>query len=154
MSNPVELVLLSTVEAGIKFAFSPAGNPLTLSETVPVKPLTGVIDSVYAVLSPTGAVAALGDADSEKVGGVPTVKFTPALTRFAAVVTMTFPVVAFDGTVAVMLVSLQLLIVAAVPLKLTPPTTFWFAPNPLPLMVTCVPTDPFGGCRLRICGMT
>ncbi len=88
------------------------------------------------------------------VGAAVTVKFTPLQTRFEALVTTTFPVDAPAGTVVVMTVSLQVPIVALTPLKVTPLTTFWLCPKPLPLMVTGVPTGPMGGCRLRMLGDT
>src|SRR5208337_1952332 len=61
------------------------------------------------------------------------------------IATTTLPVVAPLGTFTVMLVSAQLLAVpAAVPLNVTVQIV-WFQPNPLPVMVTCVPTGPDAG---------
>lgn len=66
------------------------------------------------------------------------------------VVTVTGPVVAPVGTVAVMLVLLQEVIVAFDPLNSTVPCV---PPKPLPLMTTEPPTGPFGGARLEITGL-
>jgi hypothetical protein len=53
------------------------------------------------------------------LGGGTTVKFTPLLARRPRRVTTTFPVVAPEGTVATMVVALQLVTAALVPLKVT-----------------------------------
>src|SRR6266403_3782836 len=80
----------------------------------------------------------------------PTVKFTPLLATPPAVTT-TFPVVAPAGTAATMLVGLQLVGGAAVPLKLTMllPCD---APKFAPAIVTEVPTGPEVGLRLVTLG--
>src|SRR5947209_19525211 len=79
--------------------------------------------------------------------GVPaTVKLTPLLAVPPAFTT-TLPVVAPLGTVAVMLVALQLVAVAVVPLNLTVLLP-WVAPNPLPLIVMEAPTAPEFGDRV------
>ena len=69
-------------------------------------------------------------------------------------VTITLPVVAVAGMGATMLVPLQLVGVAATPLKfrvLDP----CVAPNPVPVMVTFVPTTPDAGETLVIvCALT
>lgn len=61
------------------------------------------------------------------------------------------PEVAPPGTAATMLVALQLVALAAVPLKVTvlPPCV---APKFAPLMVTAVPTTPEVGFRLEMLG--
>lgn len=87
----------------------------------------------------------------EIVGGPVTVKGTPLLAAPPTAVTTTFPVVAPAGTVAVMLVSLQLLMPPAVPLKLTPPCE---DPKFVPEMTTEVPTAPAFGERLVMFGGT
>ena len=56
-------------------------------------------------------------------------------------VTTTLPVVAPLGTGAVMLVALQLIGAATVPLKVTVPLT-WLVPKVVPVMVITVPTAP------------
>src|SRR5215469_601202 len=75
-----------------------------------------------------------------------TVKLTPLLAR-PPTVTTTLPVVAPAGTVTAMLVLLQVLAVAAVPLKVTvlPPCV---APKFVPVIVTGVPTVPEVGLRV------
>jgi hypothetical protein len=76
-----------------------------------------------------------------------TVKATPLLaTEFT--VTTTFPLVAPFGTVVVMLVEFQAVVVAVVPLYVTDPVD----PNPIPDMVTEAPTGPELPLRLFIPG--
>src|SRR5437016_7913170 len=80
-------------------------------------------------------------------GAEPTVKFTPLLAT-PPTVTTTLPVVAPLGTDATMLVALQLVVLAAVPLKVTVPVV----PKLAPVMVTAAPTGPEVGFRLVIVG--
>jgi len=68
-------------------------------------------------------------------------------------VTTTFPVAAPLGTGTLMLLALQILGVAATPLKVTELRP-WVAPKPLPVMVTAVPAGPFSGDMLAISGPT
>src|SRR5436853_5752742 len=75
------------------------------------------------------------------------VKFTPLLAS-PPTVTTTLPVAAPVGTDVTILVALQLLVVAAVPLNATVPA----APKFVPVMVTAVPTGPVVGFRLVIAG--
>jgi hypothetical protein len=82
--------------------------------------------------------------------GTKTVKFTPLLSTPLACTT-TLPVVAPDGTRATMLVALQLVGVAAVPLNLTVPLP-WVDPKLVPVIVTEAPTTPDVGERLLMCG--
>src|SRR5208283_4894950 len=89
---------------------------------------------------------------SDVITGPPivTVKERPLL-FVPPTVTTTLPVVAPIGTVAVMLVVLQAVVVAAVPLNFTvlvPCVT----PKLLPVIVTTVPTTPVFGLRLVIAG--
>ena len=79
--------------------------------------------------------------------GVVTVKLTPSLAT-PLTVTTTSPVVAPAGTVAVIEVSLQLVVEAAVPLKVTLPPV----PKSVPVIVTEVPTSPEGGSNRVITG--
>jgi hypothetical protein len=79
-----------------------------------------------------------------------TVKFTPLLSTPLACTT-TFPVVVPDGTVAPMLVALQLVALAIVPLNFTYPVP-WLVPKFEPLIVTDAPTGPEVGERLVIFG--
>src|SRR5207253_7786972 len=81
------------------------------------------------------------------LGAEPTVKFTPLLAT-PPTVTTTLPVVAPLGTDATMLVALQLVVVAVVPLKVTAPVV----PKLAPVMVTAVPTGPVVGFRLVMAG--
>src|SRR5207302_1720687 len=76
-----------------------------------------------------------------------TVKFTPLL-AIPPTVTTALPVVAPLGADATMLVALQLVVLAVVPLKVTAPVV----PKLAPLMVTAVPTGPEVGFRLVIVG--
>src|SRR5438105_9083721 len=76
-----------------------------------------------------------------------TVLFTPLLAT-PPTVTTTLPVVAPPGTDATMLVALQLVVLAVVPLKATAPVV----PKLVPVMVTAVPTGPEVGFRLVIVG--
>src|SRR5882672_5983506 len=79
-----------------------------------------------------------------------TVKFDPLLFPPLANTT-TFPVVAPEGTVVVMLVVLQLVTVAVVPLKLTVPLPC-VAPKFVPVIVTAAPTAPVVIDRLVMLG--
>lgn len=79
-----------------------------------------------------------------------TVKATELLASPPTIRT-TLPVVAALGTETVMLVLLQLLTVAAVPLKSTVLEP-WAGPKPAPVMVTDVPTMPELGLRLVMLG--
>ena len=83
-------------------------------------------------------------------GGVRTVKFKPLL-AIPPTVTITLPVVPPAGTGAVMLVALQLVGVAIVPLKATVLVP-WEAPKFVPTMVTEAPTNPDVGLRLVMVG--
>src|SRR5256885_10884024 len=77
----------------------------------------------------------------------PTVKFAPLLAT-PPTVTTTLPVVAPLGTDATMLVALQLVVLAVVPLKVTAPVVPKFAP----VMVTALPTGPEVGFMLVMVG--
>jgi hypothetical protein len=85
------------------------------------------------------------------LGAGTTVKLDPLL--FTPVFTTTFPVVAAVGTVAVMLVALQLVAVAAFPLNLTVLVPC-VAPKLAPVIVTAAPTAPVVGDRLVMTGVT
>src|SRR3989441_384112 len=82
--------------------------------------------------------------------GTVTVKLTPLLAT-PPTVTTTFPVVAPAGTGTTMLVALQLVGVAAVPLNLTLLVPC-VAPKFAPAIVTDVPTNPDVGFRLVVLG--
>jgi hypothetical protein len=79
-----------------------------------------------------------------------TVKLTPLLAT-PPTVTTTFPVVAPAGTAAVMLVALQLVGVAVVPLNFTVLVPC-VAPKFAPAIVTDVPTNPDAGFKLVMLG--
>jgi hypothetical protein len=86
----------------------------------------------------------------EIVGAATTVKAFPLLAA-PDTVTTTFPVVAPVGTVATMLVALQLVALATVPLNFTVLVP-WVEPNPVPVIVTDAPTAPEVGDKLEIDG--
>jgi hypothetical protein len=83
-------------------------------------------------------------------GGVVTVKFIPLLAT-PPTVTTTFPVVAPAWTAATMLVALQLVGVAAIPLNFTVLVSC-VAPKFAPLIVTDVPTAPDVGFKVVMLG--
>jgi hypothetical protein len=85
------------------------------------------------------------------VGGGSTVKLIPLLTTPFSV-TVTLPVVAPEGTGATMLVALQFVGVAVVPLKLTVLLP-WVVPKLVPAMVTAPFTDAEFGVRLVMFGV-
>jgi hypothetical protein len=82
--------------------------------------------------------------------GTATVKVTPLLAT-PPTVTTTFPVVAPAGTGATMLVALQLVAVAAIPLNVTALVPC-VAPKFAPLIVTDAPANPDVGFRLVMLG--
>src|SRR5204863_5386539 len=84
------------------------------------------------------------------VGATVTVKLTPLLAR-PPTVTTTGPLAAPLGTGATMLVSLQLVGVAGVPLNVTVPGV---APKFVPAIVIAVPTGPDVGLSVVIAGGT
>jgi hypothetical protein len=85
------------------------------------------------------------------LGAATTVNFTPfVLTPLA--VTMTFPVVAPDGTVVTIELALQLATVAFVPLNSTLPVP-WLAPKFDPEIVTDALTAPDVGDKLEMLGV-
>lgn len=51
---------LMTIGLGLKLPLAPAGNPLTLGVTLPVKPFTGVTVRVYVVVPPATIVREAG----------------------------------------------------------------------------------------------
>ena len=87
------------------------------------------------------------------LGAATTVKLTPLL-ALPPTVTTTSPVVAPVGTVATIVVALQLPIaVAVVPLKATALVPC-VAPKAVPLIVTAAPTAPVAGVKLVMVGNT
>lgn len=83
------------------------------------------------------------------LGVAKTVKATPLLAT-ALAVTTTFPVVAPVGTGTAMVVALQFVGIAAVPLKVTVPVV---EPKFDPVMITGVPTGPEIGLKLVMDGV-
>src|SRR5207253_2662040 len=121
---------------------------LVVLAVVPLKATVPVVPKLVPVMVtavPTGPEVGfrLVMAGAEEV----TVKFTPLL-AIPPTVTTTLPVVAPPGTDATMLVALQLVVLAAVPLKVTVPVV----PKLVPVMVTAVPTGPEVGFRLVMAG--
>jgi len=86
------------------------------------------------------------------LGAGTTVKVTPLLST-PPTCTTTFPVVAPTGTGTPMLVSLQLVTVAVVPLNFTVLEP-WLDPNVVPVIVTEAPTAPEVRERLVMFGTT
>jgi hypothetical protein len=84
------------------------------------------------------------------LGATITAKVDPLLNA-PPTVTTTLPVVAPAGTGATMPVALQLVGVAAVPLKVTVPVP-WLAPKFAPAIVTGPPTAPAAGVTLVMLG--
>src|SRR5260221_4839778 len=121
--------------------------PLTLAVLVPcVAPKCALVIVTEAPASPDVGfrLVMLG------AGAAETVKFTPLPAR-PPTVTTTFPVVAPAGTGATMLVALQLVGVATVPLNLTVLVPC-VAPKFAPVIVTEVPTSPDVGFRVVMLG--
>ncbi len=83
-------------------------------------------------------------------GAGTTVKLTPLLALLETVTT-TFPVVAPGGTVATILVALQLVVLAIVPLNLTVLVPL-VAPKFVPVIVTEAPTAPEDGDKFEMVG--
>jgi hypothetical protein len=106
------------------------------------------IDAVKFALAETCTEVDVGL--TETVMDRRTAKLTPLL-AVPPTVTTTFPVVAPVGTAATMLVALQLVAVAAVPLNVTVLVP-WVAPKFAPVIVTLVPTSPDVGLKLVMLG--
>ena len=128
-------------------AIGPAGVPLKVTVLVPCgKPKFAPEITTNAPTAAAGGLklVMLG-------GGGTTVKLTPLLDTLLLRDTTTAPVVAPAGTVTEMLVSLQLVGVADVPLKLTVPVPC-VAPKLVPVIVTGVPAAPDVGLKPVIVG--
>jgi hypothetical protein len=126
----------------------PVGDAVVpLNVTVPgvVPKFAPVIATVVPMDPDVGATLVM-------VGNEPILNVTPLLAR-PATATTTGPVVAPLGTGTTMLVLLQLLGVAAVPLNFTVLVP-WVAPKFVPVIVTDVPTGPELGERLLMLGGT
>jgi hypothetical protein len=125
----------------------PALTPLKLTVLLPW--LAPKLLPVMLTAVPTGPEAGFS---ALMLGGTVTVKLAPLLGIPPAVIT-TFPLVAPGGTAAMILVALQLVGVAAVPLNVTvlAPCA---SPKFAPVMVTDVPTGPETGFRPVMLGGT
>jgi hypothetical protein len=106
---------------------------------------------IPVIVTEVPAVPDVGDTLVMLGAGTVTVKLTPLL-AWPPTVTITLPVVAPIGTGATMLVALQLVGVAAVPLKLTALVPC-VLPKLVPLIVTGVPTGPEVGDRPVMAGI-
>jgi hypothetical protein len=132
---------------------------IELSETVQVTlavrsrvlPSPKVPVALNCFVVPTLRVALEGDTATENTGGdESTVKLSPLLTT-PETATVTFPLVAPDGTVTVTLVELQLAGIAVVPLNVTALDAS-VGPKFVPVIVTGVPIIPEVIDRLAITG--
>src|SRR6476661_2118863 len=92
---------------------------------------------VIVIVPPTGASGGV----MPVITGLGTSKELLEALETELTVTSIWPVLAPEGTVATICVSLQLVAVAATPLNVRV-LLRWFAWNPLPLMVTVVPAVP------------
>ena len=86
------------------------------------------------------------------IAGVGSTVIAEPVPESPSTVTTTFPVVAPAGTTVVMVVSLQKVGVAAVPLNFTVLVP-WVAPKLAPVIVTVEPTAPDDGLIPLIAGM-
>jgi hypothetical protein len=144
-------------------AVAPAGTATTMLvafqlDTVALVPLNATVPVPWvapkfapAMVTAVPTTPEVGD-KLLMLGAGSTVKLEPLL-AYAPTVTTTFPVVAPLGTVVVMLVALQLLGVAVVPLNLTvlDPCV---APKFVPVIVTNALIAPEVGDRLEMAGVT
>ena len=119
-------------------------------------PLKETVENRFAAPNPVPVITT-GVPGSPEVGSIPlidgvgvTVNATPLLT-WPPTVTSTRPVVAPAGTVAVIEVSLQAVVAAAVPLKVTVEVPF-AAPKLRPVMVTGTPAPADVGSNWSIHG--
>jgi hypothetical protein len=119
-----------------------ADTPLNVTVLLPCA--DPKFDPLIATDVPTGPDVG----DRLVIEGFVTAKVTPLLGT-PPTATMTGPVVAPTGTAATMLVALQLVGVAATPLKATVLVP-WVAPNVDPVIVTKVPVGPDVGNMLEI----
>lgn len=116
-------------------------------ETVLVPWLAPKLVPLMVTVAPIGAVA--GER-LEIFGGPGLTKSTPLL-GVPEIVATTDPVVALVGTIAVMLVALQLVTLASNPLNVTALLP-WEAPKSAPEITTEVPAGPIVGNKLKIVG--
>ena len=134
--------------AVIEVALTPvksAGMPSNVTVVAPLKPVPEIVTRV-----PTGPD--VGEKPVMAGGGtISTVKVAALLTSPPGCVTPILPVNAPLGTIAVICVDeLTVYVPAEAPPKVTPVALL----NPLPVMVTTVPTGPLIGLKPLIAGMT
>jgi hypothetical protein len=141
LAKPEELMVATDVADDVKVAVLVKFCWL-LSEYVPV--------AVNCWVFPSGTEGFAGVTAMDV--SVITVKLAPLL-AFPPTVTTTLPVVAPEGTGTLMLVELQLVGAAVVPLKVTVLVPC-VLPNVVPVMVTDVPIRPDAGERLVMAGVT
>src|SRR5436190_21627 len=138
-TTTVRLVALQLIDV--------ARVPLNVTVLVPfVAPRFAPVIVTAVPTGPDGGLSVVID------GGTVTVNGTPLLAR-PPTVTTTLPVVAPVGTGTTMLVGLQLVGVASVPLNVTVLVPF-VAPKFAPVIVTAVPTGPDVGLSVVIDGGT
>jgi hypothetical protein len=118
------------------------GAFIPLNVTVP-----GVVPKFTPVIVTTVPVGPITGESPVMPGPEPTTKINPLLVAVPTV-TVTGPVVAPVGTVAVMLVLIQAVVVAVVPLNFTVP----LVPKFKPVIVTDDPTAPFVGLKIKRMG--
>ena len=147
----VSVVVSNDVEYGALVTCGPALAPSTRNCTKETG-LSGSVAVAVSVIVPE-TVAPFAGAVTVTTGGVVsdwTVKLTPLLAT-PPTVTTTLPVVAPVGTGTTMLVALQLVGVAAIPLNFTVLVPC-VAPKFAPVIVTDVPTNPDVGFTLVMLG--
>ena len=93
------LVPLPLSEEGAKLAFAPAGRPLALRDTLPVRPPTKVRVMVLVGFVPAGNETAAGEAEMVKLGSAVTVRASVAVSVVEPLVPVTVKVA--SPTVAV-----------------------------------------------------
>lgn len=134
-------------------------TPITVAlqlETVAVVPLNFTVLVPWFAPKPLPVMVTVVPTGPTEGEMLLMVDATPKLTPLPAsppAVTTTLPVVAPAGTVTPMLVALQLVTAAAVPLNVTVLLP-WVAPKLLPVIVTAVPGGPDAGDRPVIEGAT
>ena len=148
LAPPLEIVGVGTVATMLVAVQLVTAAPNALKVIVLVPCVVPKLKPVMVTDVPTGPDVGLR---LEMLGGVVTVKATPLLAR-PPTVTTTFPVVAPVGTGTPMLVALQLVGVAVVPLNVTVLVPC-VAPKFVPATATEVPTGPAVGFRLVILGV-
>jgi hypothetical protein len=148
VTTTLPVVAPAGTETAIDSALQPVGVaavPLNVTTLVPW------VAPKFAPVIVTGTPTAAEDGDKPVMLGVgSTVNAAPALGKLFTATT-TLPVVAPTGTVTAIDVALQLVGVAAMPLKVTVLAP-WVEPKFVPVIVTAIPTAPDEGDRLVMPG--